>query len=223
MGFKPRRNLQTHNPPELFHTLLDSCRIVPANKVAVKQNSSEPKVKVKTQLQQNAYFWAKLFPLEERKIVGAEQSIRGQAFLLVIFLLAGTIAAVTVLSAGPVKVRYAPTVQEAFWKVDGQTVTTASMGNTVNAHVMIKAVDEYVGSVVVKIRKDLVFWFDSDFYVLTVPVNLVGGQEKEIELALVPDKPSQGRLRGYFIEIDFEITKTKWVMENSYPPRLRIT
>jgi hypothetical protein len=155
--------------------------------------------------------------------LGAEQSTRGQAFLLVILLLAGTIAAVTLLSARPVKVRYAPTVQEAFWEVDGQTVTTASMGNTVNAHVMIKVVDEYVGSVVVKIRKDLVFWFDSDFYVLTVPVNLVGGQEKEIELAFVPDKPCQSHLRGYFIEIDFEITKTKWVMENSYPPRLRIT
>jgi len=138
-------------------------------------------------------------------------------------LLAGTIAAFALLSARPVKVRYAPTVQEAFWEVDGQRVTTASVGITVNAHVMIKAVDEYVGSVVVKIRKDFAFWFDSDYQVLTVPVNLAGGQEKEIELVFVPDKPSQGRLRGYFIEIDFAITKTKWVTENSYPPRLRMT
>jgi len=152
-----------------------------------------------------------------------QQSIRGQAFILIILLLAETIATFALLSARPIKVRYAPIVLEAFWEVNGQRVTTARVGTTVNAHVMIKAVDEYVGSVVFKIKKDFAFWFDNDYHILTVPVNLVGGQEKETEFAFVPDKPSQGRLRGYFIEIDFEITKTKWVMENSYPPRLRIT
>lgn len=153
----------------------------------------------------------------------AQQSLRGQTFLVVILLIAGIMVAFALLSARPVEVKYAPIVQEAFWEVDGEGVTTARVGTTVNAHVMIKAVGEYVGSVVVKIRKDFALWFDSDYQILSVPVDLVGGQEKEIELIFVPDKPSDGRLRGYFIEIDFEITKTKWVMENSYPPRLRIT
>jgi len=171
---------------------------------------------------QNIYFWVKLFALEEKKQLRAQQSIRGQVFILVVLLLAG-IAAFTLLSAHSIRVRYSPIVQEVFWEVDGQKVATARVGTTVKAHVVIKAIDEYVGLVVVKLRKDSAFWFDSDYQILTVPVDLVGGQEKEIDLVFVPDKPSEGNLRGYFIEIDFEITKTKWVMENSYPPRLRIS
>lgn len=88
---------------------------------------------------------------------------------------------------------------------------------------VIRATEEYVGSVVVKVRKDVVLWFDSDYHVLTVPVNLTGGQEKDMEVTFIPDKSSGGRIRGYFIEIDFEATGTKLVMENSYPPKLRLT
>jgi len=153
----------------------------------------------------------------------ARQLNKGQTLLLIVILLAGIIVASAVLSTRLARVRYAPTVQDAFWEVDGQRVTTARVGAEVKAQVMIKATEGYVGSVVVKIRKDVALWLDSDYHVLTVSVNLVGGQEKEIDLVFVPDKPSGGGLRGYFIEIDFKATKTKWVMENSYPPRLKVT
>ena len=152
----------------------------------------------------------------------AWQSNKGQAFLLIVIVLVGIIVAFALLSTWFVRVRYAPIVQDAFWEVDGQRVTTAKVGAEVKAHVVIRATGEYVGSVAVKIRKDVVVWFDSDYNVLTMPVNLVGGQEKEIEFVFVPDKPSGGGLRGYFIEIEFKATRTGWVMENSYPPRLRV-
>jgi hypothetical protein len=76
---------------------------------------------------------------------------------------------------------------------------------------------------VVKIRKDARLWFDSDFAVDTIPVDLAGGDEKTIELSFTPDEVSHGTitgLRGYFIEIEFRATGTTWTMENSYPPRL---
>jgi len=152
----------------------------------------------------------------------AQRASKARAFVPIILLLIVIIVALALLSVWPARIRYAPIVQEAFWDVDGQRVTTAKVGVEVKAHVRIKATEEYVGLVVVRIRKDIALWPDSDYQVLSVPVNLVGDQEKEIELTFAPDKTSGGRLRGYFIEIDFETVKTKWVMENSYPPRLTV-
>lgn len=121
-------------------------------------------------------------------------------------------------------VRYAPTVEKALWEVAGQRVTTANVGDEVEAHVVIKTIREYIGSIMIKIRKDIAFQPErKDYYVETVPVNLIGGQEKEIELTFVPDQSRGNSLRGYFIEVDFLDSLTKWVMENSYPPRLRVT
>jgi len=117
-------------------------------------------------------------------------------------------------------------VQEVFWQMEGQKVTTVGVGVEVEAYVVVKATEEYVGSIVVKIRKDISFWPDSDYSIKTVPVNLIGGQETKLELSFVPDQASDGglrSLRGYFVEVDFSATQTSWVMENSYPPRLKVT
>lgn len=138
-------------------------------------------------------------------------------------MIVAIIIAFVLLSARVSRVRHSPTVQEAFWTVNGQRVTTASLGAEVTAHVTIRATEEYVGSIVVKVRKDLSFWPDSNYHIATLPVNLVGGQEREIRLTYVPDQASGGGLRGYFIEVDFEVTGTDWVMESSYPPRLKVT
>lgn len=116
-----------------------------------------------------------------------------------------------------------PAIKEAFWKVDGQIVTTANIGVEVEAHVVLKAIEECPGSIRVRIRKDVALRPEKDCCVSNVPVNFIEGQEKEIELTFIPDEPSGNSLRGYFIEVDFLTTKTKWVMENSYPPRLRVT
>lgn len=147
---------------------------------------------------------------------------RGQAFILILLVLLGMIVVFALVSTRSVRVRSTPVMQEVFWRVDGRRVTTASVGDEVEAHVVAKATEEYVGSIVVRIRKDISFWPDSDYSIKTVPVNLRGGQETELELAFVPDQASAGSLRGYFVEVDFSATGTSWVMESSYPPRLRV-
>lgn len=96
------------------------------------------------------------------------------------------------------------------------------MGQQVAAHVVVKAAEEYVGSIVLKVKKDVRLWFDSDFQMSTILINLKGGQQQEIEIQFTPDQASGGNLRGYFIEVDFKATGTSWVMESSYPPRLTI-
>jgi len=151
------------------------------------------------------------------------QTSKGQILILILLVLLGLVLISGFFSVVSVRVRAAPTVQEAFWLVDDQKVSTATLGEKVEAKIVVKATEEYVGSIVVKIRKDIRWWPDSDYQVSTIPVNLKGGEEKEINLSFTPDEASGGSLRGYLIEIEFQATRTTWVMENSYPPRLRVT
>ncbi len=151
---------------------------------------------------------------------------KGQILVLIVVVLLGLIVIFALLSRTSVRVRTAPIVREALWTVGGSAVTTVAVGEEVEARVVIEAVEEYVGSVVVKIRKDISFWLDSDHHISTVLVNLRGGEQEEIKIAFTPDEAGGGGvagLRGYFIEIGFKVTQTSWVMENSYPPRLRVT
>lgn len=144
----------------------------------------------------------------------------GLVFIIVVLLVIVVIFAL--LSMHSARVGSAPTVQEAFWRLGDQNVTNAFVGLEVEAHIVIKAREEYVGSIVIKIRKDVSFWPDSDYSTKTVPVNLRGDQVTELELQFVPDQVSADRLRGYFVEIDFSVTHTSWAMVNSYPPRLKV-
>jgi hypothetical protein len=150
----------------------------------------------------------------------------GQILILVLLVLLGLIVISVSLSRSSVRSSGLPAVDDAFWLVGGQRVSSAVVGGSVEAHVVIRATSEYVGSIVVKIRKDIAHWSDSDFQISTIPVNLKGGDEQETKLVFVPDEASNTRffgLRGYFIEVDFQATRTSWVMENSYPPRLAVT
>jgi len=116
-----------------------------------------------------------------------------------------------------------PVIEEVSWEVDGRILKTASVGVKVGVHVVLKAIGKYNGPIRVRIRRDAALRPEKDLCAANVPVNLVEGKKKELELSFIPDKPSSNSLRGYFIEVDFSATKTKWVMENSYPPRLRVT
>jgi len=151
------------------------------------------------------------------------QTSKGQGLVLILLVLLAVFVIFGLIFVGSFRVRARPTVQEAVWIVNDQEVSTARVGEKVEARVVIKATEEYAGSIVVKIRKDTTLWFDSDYQVSTVPITLNGGEQKEMELVFTPNQASGGRLRGYFIEIDFQATGTKWVMESSYPPRLKVT
>jgi hypothetical protein len=150
---------------------------------------------------------------------------KGQILAIILLLILGFIVISGLISFFLGRDGSAPIVKEAYWQIDGQKVSTSSLGEEVEAHVVVQAAEQYVGSIVVKIRKDARLWFDSDFKVDTIPVDLAGGDEKTIELAFTPDETSHGSitgLRGYFIEIEFRATRTTWTMENSYPPRLAV-
>jgi hypothetical protein len=148
---------------------------------------------------------------------------KGQIFIIILIVLLIIVVVFVVFSSRSSQVSAAPVVQEVFWQVYGRNVTAAHIGDEVEAHAIVKATAEYVGSILVKIRKDIAYWSDSDYSVKTVPVNLNGSQATELVLDFVPDQASEGRLRGYFVEIDFQATHTSWTMENSYPPRLMVS
>jgi len=147
---------------------------------------------------------------------------KGQVFIVILIVLLGIVVGFAVLSAHEAQVRSTPMVQEVSWQLRSQRIASVSVGEEVEAHIVVKATQEYVGSIVVKVRKDISFWVDSDYSIKTFSVILKGDQVTELELSLVPDEASTGRLRGYFVEISFSATHTDWVMENSYPPRLKV-
>jgi hypothetical protein len=151
---------------------------------------------------------------------------KGQILIIILLIIFGFIVISGLISIFSGRDASAPVVKEAYWLVNGDKASTSSLGQEVEAHIVVQATEQYVGSIVVKIRKDARLWPDSDFAVDTIPLDLAGGDEKTIELAFTPDEISHGNitgLRGYFIEIEFRATRTSWTMENSYPPRLTVT
>jgi hypothetical protein len=154
------------------------------------------------------------------------QASKGQILILILLILFGLVVVSGLISIFSGRDRGAPIVKEAYWLVDGEKASTSSLGQEVEAQVVIQAVEQYSGSIVVKIRKDVRLWFDGDFTVATTPVNIAGGDEKTLEIAFTPDEATHGTvtgLRGYFIEVEFKATRTSWEMEDSYPPRLTVT
>jgi hypothetical protein len=147
---------------------------------------------------------------------------RGQVFIVIVVIILILIALFVILPMLGNRNRSVPLVQQVFWQANNQNVTNVYLGVEVEMHAVIKVTEEYTGSVVVKVRKDVANWFDSDYTVKTFPLNLVGGQTTELELTFSPDEATQGRFRGYFVEIHFSATNTNWVMDNSYPPRLEV-
>jgi hypothetical protein len=141
---------------------------------------------------------------------------------LIVIIIIGVAVVLVALSVFSSRQRVSPLVVEAFWQTDDQQVSVTVSGTEVHGHVIVKATEEYVGSIVVKVRKDVSLWPDSDYQTATFPVNLAAG-EQDLQLNFRPDEASNSRLRGYFLELNFKVTGATWVMENSYPPRLRVS
>jgi len=147
---------------------------------------------------------------------------RGFGFLLIFIVLLAAVVVFAFMMTESSRVQASPEVQQAFWRVNSHNSTTANIGEEVQAHVIVQAKEDYSGSTVLKIRKDVSFWSDSDYATKTFPIDLKSGQTTELELTFTPDQASAGRLRGYFMEVDFLVTHTHWAMANSYPPRLTV-
>jgi len=109
----------------------------------------------------------------------------------------------------------------AYWTVGGRAVTTCEVGDEVTAHIIVKANNAAVdGTIKVKIRKDLSLLPDRDVKIETFVVSLNKGESREYVLKFIPDEATGGSLRGYFIEIEGDLS---WTMPNAYPPRLTVT
>jgi hypothetical protein len=155
-------------------------------------------------------------------VKGKGRGSSGQILVLILLVLVAAVVVFALLSARSSRVSAAPRVLEAYWTVDERRVTSARVGDSVKARVVVRASEQYVGSVVVKVRKDVSWWFDSDYAVATVPVDMVGDGEAQLKVEFVPDEASGGSLRGYFIEVEFSATGTSWTMDAGYPPRLEV-
>ncbi len=146
----------------------------------------------------------------------------GQVFIIILIILVIVIVLFVALPMFEAQHKSTPLVQQVFWHVNDRNVTSCYLGENVTAHIIIRGTEEYSGSIVVKIRKDATFWFDSDYTVKTFPVDLPGGQISELVTTFAPDEGSGGQMRGYFVEVDFLTTHSDWIMESSYPPRLNV-
>lgn len=147
---------------------------------------------------------------------------RGFGFLLLFIVLLAVVVVFAFMVNESSRVQASPAVQQAFWRVNSHNSTTANVSEEVEAQVIVRAKEDYSGSIVLKVRKDVSFWSDSDYATKTFPIDLKSGQTTELELTFTPDQASTGRLRGYFMEVDFLVTHTNWAMANSYPPRLTV-
>ncbi len=155
-----------------------------------------------------------------------QRGSRAQALILIVIIIVGVAIILVALSLFSNRSRSSPVVVEAFWQVDDQNVSATSLGSEVHAHVTIMATEEYVGSIVMKVRKDIAYWTDRDYQTSTFPVNLAAGEEKDLILTFTPDQTSSSgfrAVRGYLLEVEFKVTGASWTMEDSYPPRLRVT
>ncbi len=148
---------------------------------------------------------------------------RAQALILIVIIVIGVAIVLVALSVFSGRQRASPLVVQAFWQIDDQQVSATTSGTEVHAHVIVRATEEYVGSIVMKVRKDISLSPDSDYQTATFPVNLAAGEQEDFDLNFRPDEASSSGLRGYFLELNFKVTGTSWIMENSYPPRLRVT
>jgi len=85
----------------------------------------------------------------------SRQASKAHALILILLVLLGLVLALGLLSAVSVHVRASPIVREAFWLVHDQQVSVARVQEEVEAHLVVKATEEYAGSIVVKVRKDI--------------------------------------------------------------------
>jgi len=116
-----------------------------------------------------------------------------------------------------------PSLQSVRWTVNDKVVTEAQQGQTVKAHVQIKAIGGAVkGTVTIRIRKDLALLPDEDYVVQSFQLDLSEGQVAELIVTFSAAQKSGLTFRGYFIQVDFNSWGTKWTIESSYPPRLRV-
>jgi len=116
-----------------------------------------------------------------------------------------------------------PTLTNVWWRVNGQIVTEAQKGNTMEAVVRVKAVGGSIdGTITIRIRKDIAFLPDEDYTTKSYSVKLSKDQTIDLIVSFIALEKSGFTFRGYFVQVDFVTWGTSWTMDDSYPPRLTV-
>jgi len=115
-----------------------------------------------------------------------------------------------------------PSVTNTWWTTTAGTVTEVEKGETVQAHIRIKALGGDVqGTVTIRVRKDLPYLPDEDHRMQSYVISLNENEETELTIFFTASESTSSSFRGYFIQVDFNTWGPSWTMEDSYPPRLR--
>lgn len=117
----------------------------------------------------------------------------------------------------------APSLLNVWWTVNDQVVTVAQKGQTVKANIRIRAQGGSVkGIITIRIRKDIALLPDEDHKVQSLTLSLSKDQVADAVVTFAASEKSGLTFRGYFVQIDFDSWGTKWTMDSSYPPRLKV-
>src|SRR5512136_2382832 len=103
---------------------------------------------------------------------GIRRDHRGIGFILIIIIIVAIVIVSALISIRSTQIGSTPSVQDSYWIVSDKRSTVASIGQEVEAHVIIEAKEEYIDSVVVKIRKDISYLPDTDYATKTIPVDI---------------------------------------------------
>jgi len=115
-----------------------------------------------------------------------------------------------------------PQIVDAYWIVGGVRVTQAKVGQTVQAHILVKAAGGPIeGDLTIRVKKDMVL-LDTVFIYGSTHVSLKEGESVGLFLSFTADQKSDLLFRGFFIHVDFTSWENSWTMPSSYPPRLKV-
>jgi LEA14-like dessication related protein len=116
-----------------------------------------------------------------------------------------------------------PSLQNVWWTINNQIVTEALQGQTVIAHIQIKAISGRVqGLITVHIRRDIVLLPDEDHTIQSFNIDLEEGQPIDLTVTFTAEQQTGLSFRGYFVQVDLNTWGSTWTMDSLYPPRLKV-
>jgi len=108
--------------------------------------------------------------------------------------------------------------------VNGKNATQANVNDSVSANVKIVALEgDVIGKLKISVRKDFSWSPDKEYIAQYFDIRISKDDSKVFSVPFVPDQKSgEGAFEGFFIDVYFNDQKIL-TMQNSYPPRLKIS
>lgn len=113
-------------------------------------------------------------------------------------------------------------LENVYWTVNNQVVTSCQLGDKVTAHVVVGAYNAGVNDfLTIRIKEDIAWASDIDHKVSSPEFFIPKNQKRDLTVEFMAESRSGFTFRGYFIQIDFSSGEW-WTMESLYPPRLTV-